>query len=117
MSVRDNIRKATVGKATNFRKEVVEYNGEKVELRQPSIKVRNELFKRSSKNDTFDMSDFLVWSTIYSAYVPNTNERVFEETDYDTLIEMPTGSFVDEFADKIAELMNVKKDVEDEVKN
>ena len=117
MSARDNIRKATLGKSVEFRNEVVEWNGEKIELRQPSIKVRGELFKKCTFEGELQMSEFLVWSTIYSAYIPGTNDRVFEDTDFDVLVNMPTGSFVDEFADKIASLMNVKRDVEDNVKN
>ena len=50
---------------------------------------------------------FLVWSVIHNTYVPNTDELVFDELDYDSLVDNPTGGFVDEFSEVAARLVNV----------
>ncbi|AHX01190.1 hypothetical protein M316_0125 [Nitrincola phage 1M3-16] len=106
-SIRDKIRSATVGKQAKFRSKIFNYEGVDVEFRQPSIKAKKILIERSKgKDGEFDMVNFLVWAVIANTYVPETNELVFDDTDYDVLVEQPTGSFVDKFGAEIAELMN-----------
>jgi hypothetical protein len=117
MSVRDNIRAKTVGANSEFRKKTIKYEGIEVELRQPSVGSRKALMHKASIEGKLDTAEFLVWGVIYNTYVPETNELVFEESDYDVLIEKPTGGFMDQFAEVIAELMNVNSEVEKKAKN
>lgn len=109
------LRKATLGTKKNFRKKIVEFNDEKFEIRQPSIRNRGELRKKCSTiSETggieFDMFEFLVWVVIQNTYVPGTNERVFSEEDYDALVDNPTGGFMDEFAEIATDLANINVD-------
>jgi hypothetical protein len=50
-----------------------------------------------------------VWSVISNTYVPDTSDKVFDESDYDIMIKQNSGSFVDKFGAEIAELMNVEE--------
>lgn len=116
--IRAKLRKATLGAKTSFRKEIVEFNGNKFEIRQPSIKSRAELNERcniGSNADSPDIFNFLVWAVIKNTYVPDTDINVFDEADYDALVENPTGGFMDTFGEIASNLMNVKK--EDKKKN
>jgi len=113
MSIRDSIRSATVGSKAEFKKEIVEFNGRKVEIRQPSVKVRRELFKRCMDDQgRVDSMDFLVWAVIYNTYVPGTDERVYDEEDYDAFISKPAGGFMDKFGEVASKLMNVEESTE-----
>lgn len=117
MSVRDQIRAATLGEKSEFRSEVVKYNGVEVEVRQPSVKARKELFKRCmDEAGRVDTMEFLTWSVIYNTYVPNSNELVFEDTDYDAMVEKPAGGFMDQFGEVAARVMNVEEDEDVEKK-
>lgn len=87
-SIRDKIRSKALSGA-EFKKEIVKIEGEEVELREPSAKVRNEVFKHSKEDGEINPMLFIVWTVIYCSYVPNTKERVFEDTDFDTLMNLP----------------------------
>ena len=111
-SIRDKIRAKTVGSTTQFKSKKFDYEGIEVEFRQPNLKDRKLLLKKArDKNGEFDMIEFIVWSVISNTYVPDTNEKVFDETDYEVMLNQNTGSFVDKFGAEIAELMNVEEDV------
>lgn len=106
-SIRDQIRAATVGAKPEFKSEVVEYAGIEVEIRQPSQKDRKELMKKcQDKDGRLDPLEFTVWAVIRNTFVPGTNERVFESGDYDKMIEMPAGGFIDQFGEKAMDLFN-----------
>ena len=122
MTTRDEIRSATVGSPKIFRKEILEHNGTKIEFRQPTVRTRKEINDRSQKDaegdnviGKIDLWSFMVWSVIYCSFVPGTNEKVFEDGDFENLMEQPAGGFVDEFSTKVGELMNVE--VADKLKN
>lgn len=111
-SVRDQIRAATLGQKTQFKSKKFDYNGIEVEFRQPNLKDRKLLLKKSRDNKgELDMIEFIVWSVISNTYAPGTSEKVFDASDYDAMMEQGTGSFVDQFGNEIAELMNVEDDV------
>lgn len=113
---RDKIRAATVGAEKNFTKNIVDYNGIKIEIRQPSIGGRAEIMRKckttfkdmdGEERETFDMWEFLTMAVIYCSYVPGTEEKVFEEGDYESIFESPTGSFIDEFSTELIKILNV----------
>ena len=108
---RDTLRQATLGAKKHFRKEIVEFNGQEFEIRQPTIKSRSELRAKcttvTKDGVSFDTFEFLVWSVIQNTYVPNTDERVFDDTDYNVLVENPTGGFMDKFSEIASKLLNV----------
>lgn len=106
MSLRDNIRSKTIGAPKHFKKNIVKIDDVEVEVRQMSVKDRLEIFSKSSNGEGgVDALRFQLWSVIYSCYVPGTNEKVYEEHDYDQLVSNPTGSFVDILAGEVTKLM------------
>lgn len=111
VNVRDAIRQKTVGAKAQFRTKVVEYEGLEVEFRQPNLRDRKALIARSrGESGEFDAVEFQVWAVILNTYVAGTNELVFEDTDYEVIMNSPSGGFVDIFAAEIAELLNVESD-------
>ena len=108
-SIRDQIRAATIGEKSEFKSKIVKYNGIEVEIRQPSVKSRKEIMtKAMTDTGTIDFAEFLTFAVLYNTYVPDTEELVFEDTDYDGLMAKPTGGFMDQFGADAAELMNVE---------
>ena len=110
-SIRDKIRSVTLGKPVQFKSKKFEYEGIEVEFRQPNLKDRQLLINKArNKDGEFDFIEFIVWSVISNTYVPDTNEKVFDESDYDVMVKQNSNSFVDKFGGEIAELMNVEED-------
>lgn len=108
-SMRDKIRSATLGKKTQFRSKIFEYEGFEVEFRQPNLRDRKALLDHAKNGKgEFDMIEFIVWSVILNTYIPGTNEKVFDENDYEVMMQQNTGSFVDQFGTEISELMNTE---------
>lgn len=109
-SLRDQIRAATLGQTAEFKKEIVKYNGVDVEIRQPSNKSRKAIMAKSMTEDgKVDFADFMAYAVIENTYVPDTDELVFEATDYDVMLSKPTGGFMDRFGTTTSELMNVEE--------
>lgn len=112
-SIRDDLRAATLGAKAEFKKEIVSFGGVELELRQPSVKQRKDLFKRCmDENGRVEAMEYLTWGVLYCTFVPGTNERVYDDTDYDALMEKPSGGFLDKFGAIIGALMNVDDDIE-----
>jgi hypothetical protein len=108
MSARDKLRSKTVGAKKNFRSEIVTVDGEEVEVRQLSVRDRLDVYNRSTKNGTLDPLQFQIWAVIATVYVPGTKERLFEDADYDSLIDQPTGSFVDKLSEAAVNMLSVE---------
>lgn len=106
MSTRDAIRSATVGAKSDFKSEIVEWGDVKVEVRQMSIQERFELYKATmdDDDDKVDTLKWLIMLVVINTYVPGTNERVYEDTDFDLLVKQPTDGFIDKLADVAKEL-------------
>lgn len=117
--VRDKIRAATVGEKKNFIKKIVEYNGIEIEIRQPSIGGRADIMRKckttfkdreGNEKETFDMWEFLTMAVIYCSYVPGTEEKIFDDHDYESILASPTGSFIDEFSTELIAILNVDEE-------
>lgn len=108
----DAIRAATIGAKKQFKTKICKIGGEEVELRQPSLKLRQMIFNKSKVDGEVDLFEFTLYGVIFSAFIPGTQDRVFTEADYDTLKEMPTGDWMDELGAAVVELMNVDADTE-----
>ena len=114
--IRKKLRDKTVGGKSKLRSIVKEFDGEKFEIKQPTVATRGRIMKECKVPLTddedemaskIDYSEMQVWAVIYCTFVPGTNERVFTEADADLLRNQPAGSFVDEFAAEAMDLMNV----------
>jgi len=133
-STKDRLRSLTIGRKVQFVTKVIDYyppiykdrldkkgnvlgvelkgnekESVKVEVRQPSIKVRNELIKRCmDKDGNMDNMEFMVQSAILLVYDPDSGEPLFTKEDYDSLISQPSGGFVDQFSAEAMGLLSVE---------
>lgn len=85
-----------------------------VEVRQPTVRQRNDLIKLCRRPDgSVDELEFIVQAALHFVYVPGTNEHVFEKQDHENLLDQPAGGFVDQFSAEAIKLLNM----EDHAKN
>ena len=117
---RDKLRSKTVGAKKVFKKIIVEWEGDKFEIRQPTVAMRAEITKKSLEGfnrdaidggsivESIDPGRLQVYSVIYCTFVPGTDDLVFEEADFDMLRSQPSGGFMDLFAANATKLINEK---------
>jgi len=109
MADRNDLRKYLLA-SKPFKTEKVTLFGQEIELRQPSVRDAFALAQEKDEN-----SQLLVDILIKYAYVPGTDERVFEEGDREAILQWPVGDWVKELTDKFISLSGV--DVEEARKN
>ena len=103
MNKREELRQATIGTRNPLRKIEVEYNDHTYEFRQPTIAEREAIRQGASFAGEglgelrMDMAKHSVLFVISQTYIPGTDEKVFEDGDFDTLLNAPTGGFVEVF--------------------
>lgn len=106
---RDELRnKIFSAEYTEVKKEYLTFNGVEIELRQPKVSAFME--QREGENREF-FARFL----IDNAYIPYTDEKVFDVADRDSLLEMPMNSSWTNAINAIQVLIDIK--VDDKVKN
>jgi len=88
-----------------FKKDTVDVLGADVEIRQPSIKDLQEMGDIAD-----DDKNALVLLMIENCYVPGTNDKLFDKEDYDNLMELPSGKWVQEFQTKYMDLAGLNQD-------
>jgi hypothetical protein len=71
-----------------FRREIINFFGSDIELRQPSLDMIAEMTRATSTGDTSDNTAAIFILTNY-VYVPGTSERVFDVADTDQLKALP----------------------------
>lgn len=105
------LRAATLGTKKDFRKSIVPINGVDFEVRQLSVKGRRDLLEKAYNSETskLDTQEYLVWSVIKTTFVPGTDELVYSDADYESLVAEPTGSFVDKLGEASSKLLNVEE--------
>lgn len=86
---------------TKPKSEVIDVFGTKVELRQPNL--ATILGAKEEKDRTRAMIQMLV----NYCYVPGTDEKVFEPTDIDVILEWPFGEDFTRINKEIAKLTGV----------
>lgn len=116
-SARDHLRSLTVGSPKKFKSEIVEFGGEKFEMRQPSIKILREIAKGADAEEdgTTGLIDLGVWGMVYCTYIPDTNQLVFEPGDVKEIMSHPKTAFIDVLTE--VALRMVTLDVEEMEKN
>jgi hypothetical protein len=111
-TAKNKIREATVGARKRYNSENVEFNGVNIEVRQLSIADRRDYLDKTidTQNQQADMLKLQVYSIIASCYVPGTNEKIFDETDYSAIANSVTGGFADLCWEAIQRLSNFTVD-------
>ncbi len=101
---RDNIRSKIFSGANKHRKsKVIDFMGEDVEVRQPTVKQVQDLAKEARKED----SDAVLLSIMEYCYVPGTDEKVFDAADKDELLGLPVGDWLNNLNKAIEEMTGV----------
>lgn len=122
MSLRDDLRSATLGQAPKFKSKIVEVEGLAVEVRAPSIREREAIIKSANIKPTADgkVADIDTGRTsailvVALTYVPGTTEKVYEAGDVETLQEYPSGSWVDTLARECMQMLNFTVEAKAEI--
>ena len=79
------------------------FNGVTLEYVQPSI---GSMYKTGG-NDDGPTKAFIIKSMIYNSVAPGTDEKVFEESDYDAIMEMPATGELQDITRIITELLDL----------
>lgn len=104
--IRAKLRNKTIGAKKVFRRETVEFDGDTFEFIQPTLGERKSIVSSVRDADgNVDEIALMVESVIALTVVPGTTERVFEDTDREGMLEMPSGSFVEKFAEKAVQVL------------
>lgn len=98
---RDEIRATVLGKRQEPKYEVVSLFGTDIELRQPAF---GDMLDAREIGDTKTRTIELI---IQYAYVPGTDERIFEDTDRDVILDWPFGEDLVEVQSAIARLSGI----------
>lgn len=93
---------------TQPRRELITYNGVQVEFVVPTVKSISELQADEGRN-------FIISAMIQCCVVPGTDETVFEEADYETMVNSPMTTDFSQCVHTINGLLNFG--VDEKVKN
>lgn len=77
--------------------------GEEVELRQPTLSQITKLGKASENSKISPLVQIMV----EYLYVPGTDENVFEMSDAEALMSLPTGKWLSDFNKAVEEMTGV----------
>ena len=117
-NIRNLIRTATLGTGADRASTIMPINGQDVEVRQPTVGQRSRILTAAGGGTTGEIKDFSklqIAAIMHCCYVPNTEEHIFEKADEATLMNMPSGGWVDELAAEAVRLMNTE--AEQDAKN
>jgi hypothetical protein len=116
VSIKD-IRSATLGQQNKFRSEKVKHGSIEVEVRQLSYADRTALIEKCTKDDKMDTLKLQVYAVIYTVVDPETGEKVFNEADYETMVQQPSGGYVDTFSKAAFKVLGLSAEEGDAEKN
>ena len=121
----DKLRSITLGSSAKFKSEIVKIGDTKFEIRQPSIRQRNDIRKASMSVDedesgnskaNFDFNTFSMLAIIELTVDPETKALVFSDADRDLIEAQPAGGWVDKLGEVAQKLCNVKEEDLDDTK-
>lgn len=111
---KSNLLAVTIGSRKEFKRDSLGYKGETFEFIQPSLRERNALIKKvRNKDGTVDDSALMVEAVIALTVYPGTTDRVFDDTHRDSMLDQPSGSFVDAFSEKALNMLSGSGDSEE----
>lgn len=114
-NTRDAIR-AAIFAGTNMKpkSKVIDFFGQSIEIKQLNL---DTVLSMRTNDENADTKSRMVQMVVLYAFVPGTEERVFEDTDRDTLLQLPFGPDFQRLQNTITELTNVNLATEDAEKN
>lgn len=100
MTLRDNIRTKIFNSEANMqRKKVIDFLGAQIEVRQPLV---DDVMAAAEEED-----GGIITMLVRYAYVPGTNDRVFEVEDGAALRAMPFGKDMALFLEAVKDLSDL----------
>jgi len=116
VSIKD-IRSATLGAQNKFRTEKVKHGDIEVEVKQLSYADRTALMEKCTEGDKLDSLKLQVFAVIYTVVDPETGDKVFSETDYETMVQQPSGGYVDTFSKAAFKVLGLSSEEGEAEKN
>ena len=107
---RDSILRNIFARSANLKRKRITFMGQEIDIKQPTIKQIMSFTDESIKDH-----DKLIDALIEYAYVPGTDERLFDETHREMLQSLPFNDDFTSVSEAIAELTT--SDVEVAEKN
>lgn len=104
------LRAKIFGNAKKPERREFTFNGIQLEFLQPAI---GELYSANGSNS--EGKSFIVKAMIDNAVAPGTTDKVFNDADYDGIMEMPMSGDMASVAKIVTELFNI--DVGEKAKN
>lgn len=105
---RNDIRSGIFSNSKAKSKQIT-FFGQQIEIRQPSMRVLLNL--QMEEEDPARRASTMI---VGYAFVPGTNEKIFEEADIDTIMEMPFGDDMKRLNDTINELTGLTQNAVNE---
>ena len=102
-SRRDKMRAAIFATRERQRR-LVNFFGEDIEIRQPSLE---DILGAREDADEGNMATGVIKTLLKYAFIPGTDERVFEDTDADQLLALPFGADFTRVSRALEELTEV----------
>lgn len=113
----DKLRALTIGAAKKFRSEIVEYEGERFLIREPSVGEKEEIQrkcgllsikadKKGGNSMELPLAKLKVYAMIACVRDPETGDAVFNAADFDALIGQPDSGFMSVLGDKALAMVN-----------
>ena len=113
MSTKD-IRNALIGSKPEFKSEQVEVGGQKIEIRQLTVGDRNGLLEKCKNDKGVDGLKLQVYAVIMTAHDPESGEKIFSPSDFDSLVAQPSGGFVDTVSNVAFRVLGISGEEETE---
>ena len=120
-TARDAIR-ASAFQSRKAKSQIVNFEGVDYEVRAPSVRARARILERGGvleevdskgkKAKSKDVGALSIAAVIACTFVPGTDERVFDDGDFDSLLDAPVGSLVDALSTPAFDFLNTNKDTE-----
>lgn len=103
--IRSKLRAVTLGAPAVRASVLVEWGGEKLEVRRPTLAQQRAIDQASTdKKGKKDNMRALILALIQCVYVPGTDEQVFERADVDALEAQSDDGFIGALARGVSEL-------------
>lgn len=103
---RNTIRAAILNaKNTSRKSKLIDFFGQSIEIRQPTLGQLNAMTED-------DKTPTIITLLLEYCYVPGSkNEKIFEESDKEELLQIPTGEWLGQFNKAIEELTGINVEV------
>lgn len=100
---REALRAELFQKKHVFKSKLIDFLGQQVEVRQPSI---GEILN-FQEEDEASSKDSFIDALVRFCFVPGTDDKLFDSEDAERIMSLPQGEWVSGFNSAVAELFEV----------